>query len=110
MLLLTCPVCGMTAEETEFHGGGEAHLTRFGPGASEEEFEQYLFMRENPKGVHFERWRHVYGCGKWFHAARDTTTLEVFGTYSAQTTEPPQEIKDKITAKYPGWSWRNFSA
>jgi sarcosine oxidase subunit delta len=70
---------------------------------------QYLFQRENPKGVHFERWRHVYGCGKWFHAARCTATLEVFGTYSAQTLEPPQDIKDKITAKRPGWTWGNFS-
>jgi sarcosine oxidase subunit delta len=50
----------------------------------------------------------VNGCGKWFHAARCTQTLEVFGTYSAQTTEPPQEIKDKISAKRPGWSWREF--
>lgn len=109
MLMLTCPVCGVTAEETEFHAGGEAHLKREGPEASEAAFEEYLFMRENPKGVHFERWRHVYGCGKWFHAARCTTTLEVFGTYSAQTLEPPKELCDKISAKRPGWSWRNFS-
>ena len=31
--------------------------------------------------------------------------MEVFGTYSAQTYEPPQEIReDKITAKRPGWT------
>ena len=109
MLILTCPCCHVTAEETEFHGGGEAHLKRIGPGGSEEDFERYLFMRENPKGVHFERWRHSNGCGKFFHAARCTMTLEVFGTYPAQTLEPPQDIKDKITAKYPGWTWREFS-
>ena len=109
MLILTCPYCGAVCDETELTPGGEAHLKRYGPGSSEEEFESYLFHRENPKGVHFERWRHTYGCGKWFHAARDTVTLEVFGTYSAQVTEPPQEVKDAITAKYPGWSWREFS-
>ena len=109
MLILTCPNCGVTAEETEFHAGGEAHLKRYGPGSSDEDFEGYLFMRENPKGVHFERWRHVYGCGKWFHAARCTTTLEVFGTYSAQTTEPPKEICDKISGTRPGWSWRGLT-
>ncbi len=32
MLILTCPCCGVTGEETEFAGGGEAHLKRFGPG------------------------------------------------------------------------------
>ncbi len=33
-------------------------------------------MRRNPKGLHFERWRCDRGCGKWFHAARDTMTME----------------------------------
>ena len=109
MLLLECPYCCAKCEETELSPGGEAHIKRYGPGSSDQDFEAYLFMRENPKGVHFERWRHVYGCGKWFHAARCTQSLEVFGTYSAQTFEPPQEIKDKISAKRPGWSWRDFS-
>ncbi|WP_282058257.1 sarcosine oxidase subunit delta [Lentibacter algarum] len=108
MLILECPYCGIKGEETEFHAGGEAHLKRFGPGSSDEDFETYLFMRENPKGVHLERWRHANGCGKWFHAARCTMTLEVFGTYSAQSFEPPKEIKDILTAKRQGWSWRNF--
>ena len=109
MLILTCPYCGIDCDETELAAGGEAHLKRFGPGSTDEEFEEYLFMRENPRGVHFERWRHAYGCGKWFHAARDTAILEVFGTYSAQVFEPPQNVKDAITAKVPGWTWRAFS-
>ncbi|MDJ0825423.1 MAG: sarcosine oxidase subunit delta [Rhodobacter sp.] len=108
MLILHCPYCGVDADETELAPGGEAHLKRFGPDSSDEDFEGYLFHRENPKGVHFERWRHANGCGKWFHAARCTTTMEVFGTYSAQLTEPPKEICDKISGKRPGWSWRIF--
>ncbi|EAR52292.1 putative sarcosine oxidase delta subunit protein [Oceanicola granulosus HTCC2516] len=103
MLLLTCPACGVAADETELAPGGEAHLTRVGPDGDDASFEGYLFQRANPRGVHFERWRHVYGCGKWFHAARDTATLEVFGTYSAQTTAPPDDILDKIKARRPGW-------
>lgn len=109
MLILQCPYCGVWGEETEFHNEGEAHLKRFGPDSSDEDFENYLFMRENPKGLHFERWRHVNGCGKYFHVARCTMTLQVFGTYSAQTLEPPQEIKDKIAKTYPGWRWREFA-
>ena len=109
MLILECPCCGVLADETELAPGGEAHLKRFGPGSSDDEFEGYLFMRENPRGVHFERWRHVNGCGKWFHAARDTSTLEVFGTYPAQTTEPPRDIRDRISARRPGWTWREFA-
>lgn len=101
MLILTCPNCGIVADETELHAGGEAHLTRFGAGSSDDEFESYLFMRKNTRGVHFERWRHSNGCGKWFHAARCTTTLEVFGTYPAQTTQPPADLIAKIKAKRP---------
>ncbi len=62
-----------------------------------------LPARKNPKGVHFERWRHAYGCGKWFLAARDTATLEVFGTYPAQSSAPPQALQDKIRARRPDW-------
>ena len=103
MLLLTCPYCGVKAEETELAPGGQAHLKRFGPGSSDSDFEAYMFNRNNPRGVHFERWRHAYGCGKWFIAARCTVTLEVFGTYPAQTAAPPRDIVEKIQALRPDW-------
>jgi len=103
MLMLTCPCCGVTGEETEFHPGGEAHIKRVSAGSDDAAFRDYMFQRKNPRGVHFERWRHAFGCGKWFHAARCTVTLEVFGTYSAQTTEPPQDITAAIKARRPEW-------
>ena len=103
MLILTCPCCGIAADETELAAGGEAHLKRETVGAGDEDFEAYLFMRDNPRGVHFERWRHAYGCGKWFLAARDTMTLEVFGTYPAQTKKPPDNIENAINKKRPDW-------
>ncbi|KAF0676701.1 sarcosine oxidase subunit delta [Profundibacterium mesophilum] len=108
MLILTCPACGIAADETELHPGGEAHVARAGPHASEEAFSDYLFSRENPRGVHFERWRHAMGCGKWFHAARCTVTLEIFGTYRADCTAPPEALLERIRAARPGWSWRDF--
>lgn len=103
MLMLECPCCGVMADETELAPGGEAHLKRVGPEGSDEELEAYLFERKNPKGVHFERWRHAMGCGKWFHAARDTATLEVFATYVAQVSAPPVEVIEAIRARRPGW-------
>ncbi|AXC49664.1 sarcosine oxidase subunit delta [Paracoccus suum] len=103
MLILTCPLCGVTAEETEFAPGGEAHLKRHGPGSSDEDFEGYLFMRENQKGPVLERWRHAYGCGKWFLAARDSATLVVYGTYPARLAHPSDEIGDKVRAAHPNW-------
>jgi len=107
MLTIECPCCGIWAEETELAPGGEAHLRRFGPGSSDEEFESYLFARKNPRGVHFERWRHASGCGKWFLAARCTATLEVFATYPAQTKEPPEAVIEAIRARRPEWKgWK----
>ena len=103
MLQLTCPCCGAVCAETELVPGGEAHLRRFAGGSTEDEFAGYLFDRMNPKGVHFERWRHSFGCGKWFHAARCTVTLEVFGTYPAQTGEPPENVLEEIRARRPDW-------
>jgi len=103
MLLLTCPCCDVTAEETEFANGGEAHLKRSGPGTTDAEFEAYMFDRKNPRGIHFERWRHAYGCGKWFIAARCTVTLEVFATYPAQTVAPPADVVKAIKARRPDW-------
>ncbi len=99
MLLLTCPYCGVAGEETEFAPGGEAHVTRAGPGSLDAEFADYLFTRKNPRGAHFERWRHAYGCGKWFHVARSTATLEVFGSYPAQASGPPAEILERIAGR-----------
>jgi len=103
MLILNCPYCGVDADETELAPGGQAHLKRETVGSQDADFEAYLFARDNPRGVHFERWRHAYGCGKWFLAARDTMTLEVFGTYSAQTLKPPKAIENVIRKKRPDW-------
>ncbi|MEE9388739.1 MAG: sarcosine oxidase subunit delta [Paracoccaceae bacterium] len=103
MLCLKCPYCGVIADETDLSGGGQAHLKRASIGTGDQDFEDYLFNRENPMGVHFERWRHVYGCGKWFIAARDTVTLEVFGTYPAQTLQPPKLLETAIKNKRPNW-------
>ena len=50
MLILNCPCCGVTAEETEFHAGGEAHLKRFGPDSSNEDFENYYVHASKPQG------------------------------------------------------------
>lgn len=108
MLTLTCPHCGVMADETELAPGGEAHLKRHGPGSGDEDFEGYLFGRVNPKGPHFERWRHAYGCGKWFLVARDTATMRVWGSYPASEAGPSDGLRDLVTADRPGWAWRDI--
>ena len=85
MIVVTCPVCGIKGDETDFHYGGQAHVRRPATtdpvNITDEEQRDYLFIRHNPKGLHFERWRCDRGCGKWFHAARDTVTLDFKAFY-----------------------------
>ena len=82
MLSIKCPYCG-EREEHEFTCGGEAHIMR--PLAenniTDHEFGEYLFLRDNPKGVFLERWRHASGCRRWFNMVRDTVTHEIIEIY-----------------------------
>lgn len=87
MMLLTCPHCG-ARDEAEFSYGGTTHIVRPPLGASDVEWGEYLFFRENPKGVLRERWRHSYGCGRWFNVARHTVTHEVLAVYAMSEAAP----------------------
>ena len=91
MLLIPCPWCG-EREETEFRCSGEAHIARPRQAStlSDDAWADYLFMRCNPKGVHFERWRHVHGCGRWFNVARDTVSDAILAVY--RMGEQPPEV------------------
>jgi sarcosine oxidase subunit delta len=82
MLLIACPYCG-NRPETEFRCGGQAHIARPADPAAltDEQWSGYLFVRENPRGVHAERWNHAHGCGRWFNALRDTVSDRFLETY-----------------------------
>ena len=95
MLLVTCPHCG-PRPETEFRGGGEAHLARpADPSAmSDEAWAEFLFFRTNPKGLHAERWNHAHGCQRWFNALRDTVSDRILATYKAGEARPDLASKE----------------
>ena len=82
MLLIDCPWCG-ARPENEFGYGGEAHIDRPHDAASlnDTAWAAFLYMRNNPKGRHAERWRHIHGCGRFFNCLRDTTTDRIAATY-----------------------------
>ncbi|MDZ7770512.1 MAG: sarcosine oxidase subunit delta [Woeseiaceae bacterium] len=88
MLLIDCPWCG-PREEVEFHCGGQAHIARPADPAelSDEQWADFLFMRDNPKGAFAERWMHAAGCRRWFNVRRDTVTHEITAVY--RIGEPP---------------------
>jgi heterotetrameric sarcosine oxidase delta subunit len=78
VLRIPCPYCGLR-DQTEFQFGGEATLVRppDPEAVSDGEWADYLFYRDNVKGVHLERWLHHFGCRQWFLVERDTVTHEI---------------------------------
>ena len=82
MLLIGCPWCG-PRDEVEFSYGGQAGIGYpSDPFAlSDEEWADYLFMRDNPRGMFAERWMHTAGCRRWFNAERSTVTHEILATF-----------------------------
>ena len=55
---------------------------------TDEEWEAFLFIRDNTKGPHYERWRHFHGCGRFFNAVRDTVSDRFLTTYKAGEARP----------------------
>jgi len=90
MLLITCPYCMMDRPEIEFRYAGEAHIARPADPAtvSDAAWAEFLYMRANPKGLHFERWRHIHGCGRYFNAVRHTVSDRILRTYRAGEPKP----------------------
>jgi sarcosine oxidase, subunit delta len=90
MLLIRCPYCEEERPELEFRNMGEAHVARSSDLAnqSDEDFEKFLYIRDNPKGVNYERWRHVHGCARFFNAARHTVSDKFIVTYKAGEAKP----------------------
>lgn len=89
MLLIECPHCG-ARDEIEFRCGGEAHIARpKDPDAvSDDAWADYLFRRDNPRGVIAERWFHVHGCRRWFNLLRDTRTHAILKVYRMGEARP----------------------
>ena len=90
MLLIHCPYCDEILPEVEFTYAGEAHIVRAEKPTdqSDAEWEEFLFVRANVKGPHFERWRHFHGCGRFFNAVRDTVSDQFYTTYKAGEPRP----------------------
>ena len=89
MLLVSCPWCG-PREEIEFHYGGQAHVSYPEDSAalSDEEWADYLFVRDNTRGLFAERWVHALGCRRWFNAIRDTVTYRFHRVYRPDEQKP----------------------
>ena len=98
MLLVPCPYCQADRPELEFANAGQAHIVR--PKDMDElsdaEFEAMFFIRDNPKGVNMERWRHIHGCGRFFNALRDTASDKFLKVYKAGEPRPSESDIEEL--------------
>jgi sarcosine oxidase subunit delta len=88
--LITCPHCGTRPKE-EFSIRG-AVVARPKPGAKEDAWYRYVFIRDNPKGRYQEYWHHAAGCRRFLVVDRDNLTHEVFAVTDATEFAKNAEI------------------
>ena len=79
MLLIPCPWCG-PRDVTEFiYAGDAAHQRPADPAAMKDaDWNDFVFIRGNPRGRHVEWWQHSAGCRRYLRLTRDTRTHEIF--------------------------------
>ena len=83
---ISCPLCGERPLD-EFVYRGDATVTRPNEAAPMEQWVEYVYLRDNPKGIHREHWRHTQGCGSWLIVERNTVTHEITQVSETRPTE-----------------------
>ncbi len=78
MIEIKCPWCGPRSY-TEFTYMGDATLQRpvDGHDASDQDWYEFVYIRQNPKGLHDELWQHTNGCRAIIKVTRNVVTHEV---------------------------------
>ena len=80
-----CPHCGIRpVEEFTFLGDAKPARPASNDPSTMDQWFDYVYLRDNPKGRFDEYAHHSSGCRAWLVVARDTETHEVFGTVTAR--------------------------
>lgn len=86
---INCPFCGKRSL-SEFHQSGDASKIR--PpldNGTMADWLDFIYLRENIKGVHREYWQHNGGCGAWLIVTRDTVSHDVLNVALASSRLGP---------------------
>jgi heterotetrameric sarcosine oxidase delta subunit len=80
-MLIPHPLLGPRDAQEFTYLGDATLLDRPDPDApgAEAAFCDYVFLRDNPAGVHRELWFHEQGDRSWLVVTRDTVTHEILG-------------------------------
>ena len=83
-MLIPHPLLGLR-DAQEFTYLGDASLIDRPDGLTRPEaFHDYLYLRDNPAGVHKELWFHEQGDRSWLVVTRNTVTHEILGAELAR--------------------------
>lgn len=80
MFNIKCPWCGDRGE-IEFTYKGDATVGRPDPEtATDDEWLDHIYLRENPSGDHDELWQHTSGCRQFVKVRRNLRSHEILKT------------------------------
>ncbi|HLF20935.1 MAG TPA: sarcosine oxidase subunit delta [Aestuariivirga sp.] len=84
-MLIKCPHCGTRPiEEFTFLGDARPERPNSNDPATMDQWFDYVYLRDNPKGRFDEYVHHSGGCRAWMVVTRDTQTHEVSATVTAR--------------------------
>lgn len=80
-MLIPHPLLGLRNAQEFTYLGDASLLSRPSPEGENAEaaFADYVFLRDNPAGVHRELWYHEQGDRSWLIVTRNTLTHEILG-------------------------------
>lgn len=76
---ISCPHCGERDRREFYYKGDAIALDRPAPDESDEAWNAYVHLRDNPAGPTRELWYHEMGCSAWLVVTRDTVSHEILG-------------------------------
>lgn len=84
-MLIPCPHCGIRpVEEFTFLGDAKPVRPTTNNPSSMEQWFDYVYLRDNPRGNIEEYAHHSGGCRAWLVVSRNTETHEVHGAVTAR--------------------------
>ncbi len=76
---INCPCCGeRPIDEFSYLGDATLKRPRTAGGEATREWHDYVYLRDNVRGPHYEYWHHAGGCRIWLVVHRDTLSHEIF--------------------------------
>lgn len=108
-MMIPHPLCGPRDASEFVYLGDASLLNRPDPQApnAARQFSDYLFLRENPAGLHRELWYHEQGDRSWLIVTRNTETHEIISVDLAaevvlrERQQAPAELQSTDEANSP---------